>query len=600
MEMQRWAVLLLVFAVVVGSARASWFAWRRTPRPLAWRVAVLLLLQLASAALLYRTLFPPAIKTGSETLVVATALAPSDLGTTLTANERLVSLPEAGATASAEPVPDLATALRRHPDTARLRIVGRGLTARDRDSVPGLPFDFVAAPLPRGLIELPASLRAQSGADFAVKGRMHGVASGHVELLDPAGQRIDRQPLSADGRFVLTGATRTAGFAEFRVRVIDTQGETVEEAALPVDVFAPTPMRVLVLAGAPDAEVKYLRRWGLDSGVRMTAQIQLGAGLQLGDAPIALNAATLKNFDAVVTDERAWDALGEARRRVLLDGVRNGLGLLLRIDGAPPANVRNALAVSGLRMASDGSPATFKLPEQDGDEFAAARLGPGSADAPTAIATDRLPELSRQPLRIDAQVWLRDDAGRALAAWRPLGRGRIAAWLPMDTFQLVLAGRDDLHAQLWSDAVAEVARPLARPALAVPTDGRQGTRMVLCGLKDGASVAALGEQADPLLIDQATGSARCAGYRPRRSGWHTLHDGAASAAFFVRDAQTLPGIAAREIHDATQRLALQPASSAGSMTTAPGRRWPWFLAWLLVSAVLWWLERSRLGRRRLV
>jgi hypothetical protein len=29
----------------------------------------------------------------------------------------------------------------------------------------------------------------------------------------------------------------------------------------------------------------------------------------------------------------------------------------------------------------------------------------------------------------------------------------------------------------------------------------------------------------------------------------------------------------------------------------PGPRWPWLLAWLLLSAALWWLERSRAGRR---
>jgi hypothetical protein len=599
MELQRMATVLVVLAVLVGSARMLWFAWRRSPRPRAWRIALLLLLQLASAALLYRTLWPPAVALGTDTLVVATANSADTL--TLASNERLVVLPEAGNLREAEAVPDLATALRRHPEAARLRIVGRGLTARDRDSVRGLPYTFVAAPLPRGLVELPGWVRAQAGADFQVRGRVNGVAGGRVELLDPSGQRVDRQPLAADGRFSVTGATRTAGLVDFRLRVADAHDETVEEAALPVEVFAPAATRVLVLAGAPEAEVKYLRRWALDSGVHLTTQIQLGGGLQLGDAPVAFNAATLKGFDAVIVDERAWDALGDARRRVLVDAARNGLGLLVRVGGPLSAGARNALASFGLRAANAAVPPTFALPAQETDEFTATRLGPGSLDAPTAstVVASEPPELTRQPLRIDtanAHAWLRDNAGRTLAAWRPLGRGRVGMWLPMDTFQLVLLGRDDLHAQLWSQAVAEVARPAAAATLAAPADGRQGVRMALCGLAPNATVAALGAQPQALLVDPATGNARCAGFWPQAAGWHVLRSANASAAFHVRSPQELPGIAAREDREATQRLALLPPRSATSIAMAPGARWPWFLAWLLVSAALWWFERSRFGR----
>ena len=42
---------------------------------------------------------------------------------------------------------------------------------------------------------------------------------------------------------------------------------------------------------------------------------------------------------------------------------------------------------------------------------------------------------------------------------------------------------------------------------------------------------------------------------------------------------------------------LREISGIGDATaTAPGPRWPWLAAWLLVSAGLWGLERSRAGR----
>lgn len=602
MQMQHAIVLLLVLAVVLGSVRVLWFSRRGVARPHAWRIALLLLLQLVSAAALYRTLFPPAVSVGANVLVVATAQSPANISATLAVNERLVALPEAGPIAAAEPVPDLATALRRAPGTARLRIVGRGLTARDHQALTGLPFSFTPAPLPRGLVELPESLRVQAGAAFQIRGRANQVPGGSAELTDPSGQRVDRQPLAADGRFSLTGAARGPGRVEFRVRILDARGEPVEQAVQPVLVLSPPTTRVLVLAGAPDAEVKYLRRWAVDSGVRMTTQIQLGAGMRLGDPSIAFNATALKGFDAVVIDERSWADLGEARRRVLVDAVRNGLGLLVRITGPLPASARGGLASFGLRLSTAALPSAFVLPAQQADEFTAARLGPGSADAPTAsTATDgELVQLTRQPLRIDtadARAWLQDREGQALAAWQPLGRGRVAVWLPMDTFRLALMGRDDLHAALWSDAISTVARPAATASLPAAADGRQGTRMVLCGLAGAASVAVPGAALPvPLLLDPATGSARCAGFWPRQSGWHTLHSGDARVPFFVRGAAELPGVVAHDEREATSRMAWSPPRRAGATTGAPGSRWPWFLVWLLVSASLWWLERSRIGR----
>jgi hypothetical protein len=337
----------------------------------------------------------------------------------------------------------------------------------------------------------------------------------------------------------------------------------------------------------------------------MHAQIELGGGMQLGDAPVALNAATLKNFDAVIVDERTWGGMGVAHRNALADAVRNGLGLLVRIDGPLSPGSRNALAALGLRLNTTELPAAFKLPvAKENDEFAATRLGPGSPDAPTATTATvaALPELTRQPLRIDspsASTWLRDNEGRPLAAWRALGRGRIGAWLPMDTFQLVLMGRDDLHATLWSGAIASVARGRAPNELPVPADAREGTRIALCGLADGATVTIAGSQPKSLLIDPATGTARCAGFWPTESGWHAVSSAEANAFFYVRAKDELPGVAARELREATSPVTLAPNEVAVTKATAPGSRWPWFLAWLLVSAVLWWLERSRLGRTAL-
>ncbi|MEG3193325.1 hypothetical protein SNE32_13675 [Lysobacter sp. D1-1-M9] len=39
-------------------------------------------------------------------------------------------------------------------------------------------------------------------------------------------------------------------------------------------------------------------------------------------------------------------------------------------------------------------------------------------------------------------------------------------------------------------------------------------------------------------------------------------------------------------------------ADGAAQAAAPGPRWPWFLAWLLLASAGWWLERSRLGLPR--
>lgn len=117
--------------------------------------------------------------------------------------------------------------------------------------------------------------------------------------------------------------------------------------------------------------------------------------------------------------------------------------------------------------------------------------------------------------------------------------------------------------------------------------------MTLCGLPEEARVVAPDGTATSLHIDPAA-EPLCAGYWSRSAGWHALQAGEASLRFHVRDQDDAPTLALQAQREATRRLALAAApATAAAMhpETLPGRRWPWFMAWLLLSATLWLLER---------
>ena len=147
------AILVLALAAAFGSAR-SW----RDGRP---RRAARIALQLVAALLLGLCLFPPTSRErlrDGELVVLTPRATPAQLAATPAGTDD-VALPGVDAARAVERVPDLGTALRRHPDVRRLRIVGGGLPARDRDAARGIAAEFDAVPLPRGLVELAGAAR---------------------------------------------------------------------------------------------------------------------------------------------------------------------------------------------------------------------------------------------------------------------------------------------------------------------------------------------------------------------------------------------------------------------------------------------------------
>ena len=595
-------LLAVLLALAVAMAWLRLALWRRGAphdrRGSPARFALLCLLQPVVALLLYCTLLPPRQHTTAGTLVVMTAQADRvALPASLDGQPR-IALPEAPAGLDAERVPDLGTALRRHPDVRALHIVGAGLEARDRDAVDDRALAFSAAPLPRGIVQLSPVAPVATGASVIASGRVQGIPQATVVLRDPAGQRIDATTVDAQGGFRLAGLSRLPGPAAFRIEVLDAKRDIVDAATVPVWTQPAAAPRVWALAGAPNAEWKYLRRWATDAGVPLHLQISLGGGLQLGDAPLPMTAETLRRFDLVLVDARSAAALGDGQRAALTAAIRDGLGVLVRADGALAPGVQRML---GLALTGSDD-AEFKLPRPAPDDDAwRARRGAGTADAPVdadAVPAG-LPTLTRQALRTtspDAIPLLRAADGTVVAWWRAEGRGRLGAWTPTDTYTLALTGHADAHAVLWAQALGTLARTGTERTLATPDDARSAQRVTLCGLAAGAQVTAPDGTVTRLQRDPATGLAGCGGFWPRMAGWHRLAMGDASAPFFVRARDDAPHLHAMAVHEQTQPLVSPSRSGTAASSTTEGPRgsaWPWFLGWLFAAGLLWWLERRR-------
>jgi hypothetical protein len=497
-------------------------------------------------------------------------------------------------------VPDLATALRRHPQVQRLRILGRGLTARDRDVASDRPADFAPMPPPRGLIRLDPPADTAAGSVFALAGEAAELEGGSAELLDPAGRRVDSRVIGRDGVFTLGSTARTEGLARFTLRLRARDKAVVSDTPVPLRTLAQRPLRALLIA-APSPEAKYLRRWAEDAGISLQSRLDAGGGIDLADKGVRLDTASLREADVVIIDDQTLAGLGSGGRSALAQAVAGGLGVVVRMTGPATESTRAAWRALGLSVAGGGEIMPVALPPLAPDaEALTFRRGPGSADIPedlNAIA-DPAPEIGHWSLQTgtDFVPVVADADGAVLAGWQQRGQGRVALWSVANSFALVLNGEADRYGQWWSETISAVARPgsLFRPA--VPTLVEPGERIAVCGIGASARVIAPDRTEVALAIDPAAGSRGCAAFWPAEEGLHTLvedgREGEQTFAFLVLPAQALTTIRAREMGDETMRWAA--AQSASTVASAPERRgasWPWLLGWLLVSATLWFAER---------
>lgn len=568
---ETWTAILIAIAAGGGIVRQI---LRRHAAPEAahgptWRFAALVGLQAIAGVLLHLTLFPPSIARSPGRLVVATRGATPGVPAT---GDVLVALPEAGPMPGALRVPDLGSALRLHPDLGRLRIEGEGLTPRDRIPL-DRPAEFAPAAPPRGIVDLALPDPVAPGARFVLAGQVGALPSGTVELLDPSGAVVDRAAVTSNGRFNLSAATRAAGLALFELRLRDTAGRQVEHVEIPVEARAQRQPRVLVLAGAASPEIKYLRRWAQDAGIALSLDVDLGSGVVLGDPTTPLTRAALSEVDLVVVDDRRWETLSAGARWSLDAATREGMGLLLRPTGPLSAITRRDWAGLGVATSGDGEAKAFRLE--------------GSA-LEAAVELNRL-DLS--PAGRDGVPMVRDKAGAPLAAWRPRGQGRVGLWTVSDSHALALTGQVDRYGDLWGQLFSTLARPGDAPGVNLPKLARAGERATLCAVTGEERVIDPAGVESRLRRDPATGEAACAGYWPRRSGWHRILTGGKETAFYVQPADTAPSLAHTANREATLDLVAGAADGVRSPRPLPGSPWPWAAALLLALAALWWLER---------
>ena len=360
-------------------------------------------------------------------------------------------------------------------------------------------------------IDPPVHPRAGRAAAIPFRVRAAPSTEVMVRLGDEAGA-LDSVRLRTDGGGRAAGAFRVrparAGWREWSVEAEGLRavaGAWVDTAGAP---------RVLVRAGLPGWEARFVVRALEESGVRVDVSFDLGRGMAVGQgAGDAITPARLAGADAVLVLDGA--PLGGGEAAALAGFAARGGGVLLAGDRAAAlGTVRAGRMVTPLdaSLIRWTAPAELAVLPPDRIRVTAAPFAGTGAPAVLAAAS----------------------AQGGLLALRPLGRGRAASLALTDSWRWRMeAGRIDEHREFWRglvDWLASAPRdPLVlRPAASVgPVGVRQEVSVFAAGGAPAPGALVLGRPGGgvdtlPLTADPARRGALTASFVPASAGVHTV------------------------------------------------------------------------------
>ncbi|HEV7590233.1 MAG TPA: hypothetical protein VGO40_19090 [Longimicrobium sp.] len=422
---------------------------------------------------------------------------------------------------------------------------------------------LVAAPGNVRLVEAAATARPLAGRAAAVSFRLRGRPGDSARVyLSDAAANVDSIAVAADARGEADGAFRVRpaapGWREWRVTARWTREDSAVAAA-GAWVDSAGPPRVLVRAGFPDWEAKFVARALEESGATVASSLPLGRGLAVAEgAGGAITPARLAQLDAVVVLDGAQLAPAEAA--ALAEWASRGGGVLLAGDRAGAAGF--GLVRGGERAVSvEGTTIRWALPPE---------LAP--------LPSDRVGG--------DAQPFGAPSAGTTLAAsspaggvlaLRPLGRGRAAALALTETWRWRMeAGRIAEHREFWRSLVDWLASSRPEP-LSIHIADATGPVAVRREVRSYDSRGELTAAVPPLLIARPGGAVDTlrlardgsspgvfrASFVPAAEGLHTLAFAGEPPSAAFRASATAPSFA-----DAWARLSMLASRSGGRVLSA--------------------------------
>lgn len=545
--------LLLLTAVALCMV---WLGWREARRPLPYRLARVVALEVMLATMVVMAMRPSYTRTYQ---VPATMLLTQGYD------------------------PRVADSVRsRHPELKVLQaadeltvtpavVLGDGIDADVLRAHPSMKFFYCAGStkglskleVPDAVVGTPAFIRGTLTTDQPATLLLEGPGGVEDSLLLKAGKNV----------FRLTCTPRQTGTPGYFLALRSATGIDWR-SELPLQVKEAQPLSIRIQLVHPNPDTRFLKNWLGQEGHRLAVRTQVSGKVwreewvNQSPAPTTLTATSLAQTDLLIFDADSWKQLSSAERAQIRQAAGSGLGVLL--------------------LTAEGT----NITQYPG--FAAVKTNSDSVQL--AIGDTTLHVAATPSTSLPAQQVHYSDGAAVIAAATPVGSGLYAFQSVHETYRLAAAGLHRTYRTYWTSLINPVARRQARTTMIAaphfPTTA--GSGMTATVVAEGNPTLQLDGTTLPLLEDwQVDGVWSTETFAPA-PGWHTLvvpqQDTVRWLVSGENDWRGLQAVArqAANLAHHTDVIDVQPHTVTRKQPVSP---WLLLTVWLVAAAGLWLLPR---------
>lgn len=322
-------------------------------------------------------------------------------------------------------------------------VLGEGIPASQLHGRNDLSYFYKPADRPAGISNLHIPT-LNVGMPGLISGSYHNATdSTRLYLLGPGGPEDSTRFSPGATTFSLRIKPKQSGQYTYQIEV--RNGRSVVSERVPVRVLPDRKLSILLLQTHPTFETRYLKNYLADKGHSLVARYLVSQNTyrfefanSIQQRVDRLSPSILENFDLVIASDGQIKTLTPSERSVLVQSVKDGLGLLILVHDAKSEIEKILFPISLTRVAQDTVPL---------NHFSWSVKLPATA----------LP-LRVKPTPDITSVWT-DENGNAVSGYARNGLGKVGFQLLTNTYLLSLDGKTDEFATLWSPLLEGVARP---------------------------------------------------------------------------------------------------------------------------------------------
>lgn len=337
---------------------------------------------------------------------------------------------------------DINSFLSSNPKFEVFHIYGYGLENHEFERLKDKNLIFHPSILADGISSINWSNKIRSGEELLIQGSYNNLEKREIKLiLQGMGTNLDSVIIEKESTsFELKCIPKHLDKAVYSLIVL-ANGDTLAKEDLPILVKAKEPMRILILAAAPDFEHKFLKNWlseqGYSLAIRTTISTNKFNSEFLNGSKIDLtriNSTLLNDFDVLIGDIQELARLSNAESQALQNQVNLGMGLIIKTDAIESGSGFYKKAFS-LQENKKVIPKTMNL-TWNGQE-ATKNILQGS----TLLSI--MPQSGTQSL-------VKNESGDILISSKLLGKGRIVLSLINDSYTWVLGNQLNDYSSFWT------------------------------------------------------------------------------------------------------------------------------------------------------